>query len=484
MAADRSQRDTTPAPAQDGRQSPRRGLARVARPELWIPLAYAALAGAWIALSDRLAASVSATREQLEALSVAKGLGFVLVTGVLLFLGVRHALLRERSAARRLAEVEGRLQQAQKLESVGRLAGGVAHDFNNLLTVILGSAEALREGLEAGRPASPEEVEEIRTAAVRAGELTRQLLAFARKQVIQPVPLDLNEVVRGAERMLRRVLGEDVTLAVDLGPGLWRTLCDPGQVEQVILNLAVNARDAMPNGGALTLRTRNEPGGPAQGEGISLAVSDQGPGLSPEVKAHLFEPFFTTKPPGAGTGLGLASVYGIVRQSGGDIRVESEPGQGATFTLRFPRHHGPEAARAAPAVASAAGGSETILVVEDDRQVRDVTVRALRAAGYRVLVAGGGEEALALAATAGTRPKLVITDVVMPGQDGHALAGLLRLRHDGLRVLFVSGYTQDVLHRRGVLDSGVQFLPKPFTPAALLARVRTVLDAPEPPAGG
>ncbi|HVO21985.1 MAG TPA: ATP-binding protein [Anaeromyxobacter sp.] len=467
-------------PAQRAAREARRGMARLARPEIWIPAAYVGVAGAWIALSDQLAASLSVSREQLEAWSMAKGFGFVAVTGLLLHLGVRQALARERRAARRLVEVEARLQQAQRLESVGRLAGGVAHDFNNLLTVVLGSTEVLRESLDAGRAAPREEVEEIRAAAMRASELTRQLLAFARKQVIEPVPLDLNEVVRGAERMLRRVLVEDVALRVDLQPELWRTLCDPGQMQQVLLNLAVNARDAMPRGGTLTLRTRNEPDGApgraGEGEWVSLAVSDDGAGMSSEVKEHLFEPFFTTKPPGAGTGLGLASVYGIVRQSGGEVHVESEPGRGSTITVCFPRHHGPGAPAPATATPSAAGGSETILVVEDDRQVREVTVRTLRGAGYRVLVAGGSEEALALAARDGDRPHLVVTDVVMPGQDGHALASVLRLRHEGLSVLFVSGYTQDVLHHRGVLDSGVQFLPKPFTPAALLARIRTILD--------
>jgi signal transduction histidine kinase len=354
LDADPSQHDLAQEAASHSEREHRR-LARRFGPEIWIPLAYAVVAGLWIALSDKVAAGAAASREQLVALSIAKGLGFVLVTGILLHRLVRRELGRERSAARRLAEVEVRLQQARRLESVGRVAGRVAHDFNNLLTVVLSSAEALRESAEAGKPAPPQDVEEIRAAVVRAGELTRQLLAFARKAVIKPVALDLNEVVRGAEGMLRRVLVQGVALRTDLEPGPWRALCDPGQLEQAILNLAVNARDAMPRGGTLTLRTRNETGGPGEGDWVSLAVSDDGTGMSPEVKAHLFEPFFTTKQPGAGNGLGLASVYGIVRQSGGEVRVESEPGRGSTVTLRFPRHHQEGPARSDRPTLSAAG---------------------------------------------------------------------------------------------------------------------------------
>jgi PAS domain S-box-containing protein len=395
-------------------------------------------------------------------------------------------IFTEQITARKEAEARARaaeeaLQQSRKLESVGRLAGGVAHDFNNLLTVILSGAAALRDDLAAGRPAEREYVEEIHAAGERARDLTRQLLAFARKQVIAPVPLDLNEVVRGTEKLLRRVLGEDVELRVELAEGLWPTRADPGQIEQVILNLAVNARDAMPRGGALLVATCNVPGAgeggpPGAGDAVSLRVRDTGVGMTPAVKAHAFEPFFTTKRTGEGTGLGLSTVHGIVHQCGGEVRLESEPDRGATFDLRFPRC---AAAAAPPARAAPAGtrrGSETVLVVEDDPQVRDVTVRALRGAGHRVLEAATGDEALALAG-GGERPALVVTDVVMPGLDGRALVDELRRRHGGdLRALFVSGYTQDVIHHHGVLDSGVDFLPKPFTPATLIARVRAVLD--------
>jgi PAS domain S-box-containing protein len=385
----------------------------------------------------------------------------------------------------RVALVE-QVRRAQKLESLGRLAGGVAHDFNNLLTVVLGCAHALRDDAARGAPASAEVVDELRAAGERARDLTRQLLAFARRQVVAHVPLDLNGVVRGSEKLLRRVLGEDVELVVDLEPALWTMRGDGGQLEQILLNLAVNARDAMPRGGALAIRTRNLPRGDDAGDGegegdrVALVVRDTGAGMTPEVQAHLFEPFFTTKDPGEGTGLGLATVYGIVEQSGGRIRVRSEPRRGATFELSFPRTLEPPA-RADPPAPPPSGsvqcGSERILVVEDDARVREVTVRALRAAGYVPVVAGSGREALALGPEEVTRLDLVVTDVVMPGIDGRTMADELRRRHPELRVLFVSGYTEDAVVARGVLGSGLGFLPKPFTPAVLLARVRAVLDA-------
>jgi signal transduction histidine kinase/ActR/RegA family two-component response regulator len=384
--------------------------------------------------------------------------------------------------------LEEQVRQAQKLESVGRLAGGVAHDFNNLLTVVLGCAEALRSDAVRGVPATLEDVEEIRAAGERARDLTRQLLAVARRQVIAPVPLDLNEVLRASEKLLRRVLGEDVELVVDLERDLWWIRADPGQLEQVVLNLAVNARDAMPRGGTLVLRTRNcggdrragEGGRAAGADGVCLTVRDSGSGMGPEVRAHLFEPFFTTKPDGKGTGLGLATVYGIVSQAEGHVRVESAPGRGTTFELWFPRTLEPPAAVAAPAAARAARGTERVLVVEDDAPVREVTVRALRAGGYHVLVAASGREALALGPAALDGLDLVVTDVVMPGLDGRTMADELRRRRPALRVLYVSGYTEDAVIACGVLSSGMGFLAKPFTPAALLARVRAVLDASPP----
>ncbi|MFL5299982.1 MAG: ATP-binding protein, partial [Anaeromyxobacteraceae bacterium] len=374
--------------------------------------------------------------------------------------------------------------QAQKLESIGRLAGGVAHDFNNLLTVILSCADALDEDVRAGAPANAEDIHEIRAAGRRASELTRQLLAFARKQVIAPVPLDLNAVVRGSEKLLRRVLGEDVELVVKLQEGLWSTRCDAGQLEQVIVNLVVNARDALPRGGRITVETSNvhahQAGAraPDARDHVRLVVRDAGTGMSPEVKAHLFEPFFTTKAQGRGTGLGLATVYGIVKQSDGSVHVESEPGVGTAVEIWLPRS-GDAAAIAPPAPPAAVvlRGTERLLVVEDDPHVREVTVRSLRGGGYDVLVAQSGEEALALDAAKACDVRLLVTDVVMPGVDGRALAEDLLRRHPALRVLYVSGYPQDALADGGVLAPGVELLPKPFTPAALLARVRAVLDA-------
>jgi PAS domain S-box-containing protein len=378
------------------------------------------------------------------------------------------------------------LHQAAKMEAIGQLAGGVAHDFNNLLTVILSGAEALEHDLAGGSQAEREIVDEIGAAGRRARDLTRQLLAFARRQVIAPVPLDLNTLVRDSERLLRRVLGEDVALVATLQPALWPVRCDPGQIEQVVLNLAVNARDAMPAGGRLTIETSNYDvaemhralfPGIEPGPYVRLAVHDSGTGMSPEVKGHVFEPFFTTKPVGKGTGLGLATVYGIVNQSGGFIRVESEPGYGTSFEVLFPRIAEVAGPVEPPAPVSTGHGTETVLVVEDDPQVRAVTVRSLRAGGYLVLAASDGREALELGAQAKGLLRLVVTDVVMPGLDGRALADELRRHHPELRVLYVSGHAEEAIVKRGVLDPGIEFLPKPFTASSLLARVRAVLDA-------
>ncbi len=403
-------------------------------------------------------------------------------------IGSARDITDRKRAEQALLAAEERFQQAQRLESVGRLAGGVAHDFNNLLTVILGATDVLREDLQAGRPVSSEDLEQIAAAGGRARELTGQLLAFARRQVTAPVPLDLGVAVGASERLLRRVLGEDVRLTVALEAEPWTVICDPAQVEQVILNLAVNARDAMPRGGQLTLRVRNLvltaaeaalEGGARAGEWVQLTVQDTGTGMSPEVLAHLFEPFFTTKPKGSGTGLGLATIYGIVTQAGGTVQVRSELGKGTTFDVRLPRHQGraPSPAAAQPTAPRTTGGSETVLAVEDDPLVRDITARALRSGGYQVLVAAGGAEALALAASHPGPIHLLLTDVIMPEMDGLALAGALRLRLPEVRVLYVSGYSQDVVSHRGVLDPGVELLAKPFSSATLLARVRSVLDA-------
>jgi len=376
--------------------------------------------------------------------------------------------------------LRGTLHQKSKMEAIGQLAGGVAHDFNNLLTVIMSCAATLKEETGRGLPAEAELVDEITFAADRARNLTRQLLAFARKQDITPISLDVNGVVRASEKLLRRLLGEHVTLRVTLQPDLWRAHCDPGQLEQLIVNLSVNARDAMPVGGTLSLETSNVEASDPAGQWVRLAMSDTGVGLSPEAREHLFEPFFTTKPQGKGTGLGLATVHGIVHQCGGDIRVDSEPGVGTTFQILLSRSAGNGASLEPQAhVVARRGGNETVLVVEDEPEVREVTQRALRAGGYQVLAAASGDEALALDPAILARVRLLVTDVVMPGLDGRATAEELCRRHPSLRVLYVSGYTQDVIAQRGVLDAGIQFLAKPFTPAILLARVHAVLEAPD-----
>jgi two-component system, cell cycle sensor histidine kinase and response regulator CckA len=381
---------------------------------------------------------------------------------------------------------EEQLHEAQKLESIGRLAGGVAHDFNNLLTVIMTCVEDLKEALAAGEPVNADDVDAVGAASERARELTRQLLAFARRQTVTPVPLDLNSVVHGTERLLRRVLGEHIELVASLQPELWPVRCDTGQMEQVILNLAVNARDAMPGGGKLTIESANVDIDESHlasrpsvrvGPCVRLSIRDSGQGMPPEVQAHVFEPFFTTKTKGHGTGLGLATVYGIVKQSGGSLHVESEVGRGTTFELYFPRIAGQAVARAPAPAVTASDGTETVLVVEDDPRVREVAVRSLRAGGYRVLAARDGRDALDVTARTPVPVDLLVTDVIMPGLSGRAVAEELRRGHPDLRVLYVSGYVDDAIGQNGVLDATIEFLPKPFTATSLLARVRAVLDA-------
>ena len=380
------------------------------------------------------------------------------------------------------ARTEELLLQSQKLDSIGRLAGGIAHDFNNLLTVILCSAESEGEALDAGIAVAREDVEQIREAGERARDLTRHLLAFARRQAIAPASVDLNAMLAGSERLLQRLLGETIRLEVSVGPALWPVRCDPAQMEQVLFNLAVNARDAMPAGGALSISTANlpvEPGHPDLSEGswVRLRVRDSGSGMSRDVKEHLFEPYFTTKPSGRGTGLGLATVYGIVRQAGGQVRVESDAGKGSTFDVLLPRA-GPEEEHAPLAPrASAPGGTETLLLVEDDPGVREASARALRSGGYQVVAAAGAVEAIEAMKAAALVPGLLVTDVVMPDTTGRELADQLRGAQPGLRVLFLSGYARDVVGPHGVLADTESFLAKPFTSSALLARVREVLDA-------
>jgi PAS domain S-box-containing protein len=386
-------------------------------------------------------------------------------------------------------EAEEKLRAAQKMEAVGRLAGGVAHDFNNLLSVIGSYTDLALEGLHPSDPLRAD-LEEVRAAATRAEQLTRQLLAFSRRQVLQPKPTSLTDLARGLEKMLGRLIGEDIALELDLAPGLPQTLADPGQLEQVLMNLAVNARDAMPDGGRLVIATREvelaprraAASGVAPGRYVELAVTDTGSGMDAATRARVFEPFFTTKGLGKGTGLGLSTVYGIVAQSGGGIEVDSAPGRGATFRVHLPRHDAPTPAAAkASSPAPSARGHETVLVVEDEPAVRDIARRILDAAGYRVLTAAGPAEALLTAEQDGASIDLVVTDVVMPGMNGRELAARIGPLCPHADVLFMSGYTDDSLERHGVL--GPTFLQKPFTARALAAKVRAVLDARGPGRG-
>ncbi len=381
-------------------------------------------------------------------------------------------------------QLEEELRQSQKMEAIGQLAGGVAHDFNNILTAIHGYADLLGDELPAG-DARLEDVEEIRKAARRAAQLTRQLLAFSRKQVLEPRVLDLNALVENLDKMLRPLLGENVELTSALARDLNAVRADPNQIEQVILNLAINARDAMPNGGKVTIETANveldehyatRHVGVAPGRYVMLAVSDNGTGMDEQTKARIFEPFFTTKEPGKGTGLGLSTVYGIVKQSGGNIWLYSEPGRGTTFKIHFPAVDA--TVDQAPTAGPAGGldGVETVLVAEDDEQLRRLAHRALSGHGYTVLEADGGAAALDVARRHPGPIHLLLTDVLIPGMDGRSLAQALRAERPEVRVLFMSGYADKAIVHHGVLDTGVAYLAKPFTTDAVVRKVREVLD--------
>jgi signal transduction histidine kinase len=498
-------------------------------PELADDVTSLARAGDWVTLRERLGAQADAEglvsglvrevdrevaearlrlldevaagqRRAVTALALAGGLAFLVasVLGILVTRSITRPLDRLGTAARAVAsgdfahavDVEGpdelaelgrgfnrmatelrtreeRLVQSQKMEAVGRLAGGVAHDFNNLLTVINGYAHLLVGRLPAADP-NRRVAEKMLQAGERAADLTRRLLSFSRKQMVQPAVLDLNDVVRDAESMLRRLIGEEVRLRCELGDGLARVEADRSQIQLAILNLALNARDAMPAGGELLIRTAPDR------DGVVLEVTDDGVGMDEETRRRAFEPFFTTKEPGKGTGLGLSSVYGIVRQAGGEVTLESAPGRGTRARIRLPRAEERAApSEAEPERASARGG-ETILVVEDEPEVRELAAHALRGFGYRVLEARSGEEALARWPRA-DGVDLLLTDVVMGGMRGPELAARMRAARPGLRVLYVSGYAE--AESEGA--AGV-FLAKPFRPEALAARVREALAAPVP----
>ncbi len=377
--------------------------------------------------------------------------------------------------------LEAQLLQSQRLESIGRLAGGVAHDFNNLLTVILSLAAFARQDPESAE----EDLASIERAGSRAAELTSQLLAFARRQVIEPRVVDLNALTEQIDRMLQRLIGASISLESQLQPSLWTVKVDPAQMEQVLVNLAVNARDAMPNGGTLTIETANVMLGPGYaaahvdvtpGEYVMVAVRDSGEGIDPAFLPMIFEPFFTTKLDGAGTGLGLATCYGIVKQAGGHIWAYSEPGRGATFKLYLPRVEGVAADVAHTERLDARRGNETVLLVEDDEDVRAIGVRTLRAQGFHVLEAADGVDAKTVAHGFGGTIHLLETDVVMPRMGGKELAAQLVAERPEMRVLFASGYTRNAIVHQGVLEVGTNFLQKPYVPASLVAKVREVLD--------
>ncbi len=574
----------------------RHGPSRVPAAAVWIPATYALASGIWIALSDLLVSGAAANPAEQAAWSIWKGLGFVAVTTLLLHLGVRAAIGRERKALERVSESEAlyraqfeehaavkllvdpadgrivdanaaaaafygwprdrlrqmrvqeistlsaeevglemertrslvrtpfesrhrladgsirdvavfscripvrgkellhsivqdvtarrqaeeQLRQAQKMEAVGRLAGGIAHDFNNLLTVILSSSAF---ALEQAPPGSRlhEDVDDVRVAAERARALTAQLLAFSRRQILQPRDIDLNLVVTDAQRILKRVVGEHVAIRTVLDPRPGLVHADPGQMQQVLMNLAVNAQDAMPRGGTLTIETENDerPDGcpPGAGASVRLAVSDTGVGMDEEVRSHVFEPFFTTKPAGKGTGLGLSTVFGIVQQSRGTIRVDSTPGQGTRFEMCFPRvapGAAPVAARTATEAAAAARPGESILVVEDDEPVRRIAVRTLEQAGFDVVSASSLPEALGRLRERNAPPHVLLTDVRMPGQSGPEVSAALSRVVPGLKTVFMSGWPDDELSADGI-PAGSLFLQKPFSAQDLVARIREAL---------
>jgi signal transduction histidine kinase/CheY-like chemotaxis protein len=392
-----------------------------------------------------------------------------------------RSMVADRKEKRKLEE---QFRQAQKMEAVGRLAGGVAHDFNNLMSIVIGYSEV---GLMKIRPDDPlrKNLEEIKKAGESAAAVTHQLLAFSRKQIFQVKVFSLNEVITGVDTMLRRLIGEDIEIKALLSLDLAPIEADPGQMEQVLMNLVVNARDAMPQGGRLIIQTDNVESDEVRvrevemesGAYVKLSVSDTGSGIDADTRERIFEPFFTTKAKGRGTGLGLATVYGIVKQTGGYIWVDSEPGQGTTFNLYFPAASAPTASeKETPKNNENIQGDETLLLVEDDAPLLELAQTSLEHYGYRVLKAASGAAALAIAKREGRSIALVITDVVMPGMNGREMVRQMRSLRTELKVLYMSGYTDDVIADHGILEAGVNFIEKPFTTKALARKVRKMLD--------
>jgi len=383
--------------------------------------------------------------------------------------------------------LEEQLRQAQKMEAVGQLAGGVAHDFNNILQVILVNAELLRKDYP--QNAAAELVDEISTAAQRAADLTRQLLAFSRRQTIQPVSMNLNDLVRDVMKMLSRVLEEHIKLSFFPGSDLRNVFIDRGQIEQVLMNLCVNARDAMASGGTLTIHTKNalldagfcrDHAWAEEGAYVAVSVTDTGLGMDAETCTHIFEPFFTTKDVGKGTGLGLATVYGIIKQHNGMVSVDSQPGNGTTFTVYLPAVDLATASPAAPSPTTISGGNETILIAEDEPAVRRMLVKVLKKGGYTVLAAADGNEALDLFEENAQAIDLVILDIVMPGLGGRQVMDRIKAKHEGVRFLFSSGYSEQAIHTDFVIQEGMRLIQKPYMPADLLREVRRILDEKRP----
>jgi PAS domain S-box-containing protein len=401
------------------------------------------------------------------------------------FRGITRDVTERKRAEKEKAELQDQLRQSQKMEAIGRLAGGVAHDFNNLLTVIKGYCQLSLAEMKESTPIR-DAFEVINKATEKAADLTRQLLAFSRRQIMDVRVLDLNALLQNLDKMLRRIIGEDIELVTLLGEDLGRVKADPGQIEQVVMNLAVNAKDAMSKGGKLIIETANVDLDEAYahahvaatpGRYVMIAVSDTGAGMTPEVRDRVFEPFFTTKEKSRGTGLGLSTVYGIVKQSNGNIWVYSEPGKGTTFKIFLPRVDEPtEMLRVQAVKEEFSRGSETILVVEDDKEVRNLAVRILKRQGYTVLDGSYGDEAINVCRNHQGPIHLLVTDVVMPGMNGHELAKRLESFHPEMKVLYMSGYTDDAIVMHGVLVQGVNYIQKPFTVDALAKKVREVLE--------